>query len=140
MLSGCETWALKDTHKLCTNDYGITRWHHQHKGIKMETVLNDLGLDRIEQIFNARILRFLERIASLKDGSLLRRIACSQAEKMENYKLASQERHSRPWVRTLQESWLIPKDDNSASMKFWAESFAVEKQAPSSHEIWKFNV
>jgi hypothetical protein len=59
---GMGTWALKDTHNKqvlrrfhhdCVRSiYGITRWHHQHKGLKLETVLNDLGLDNIVCVKN----------------------------------------------------------------------------------------
>ena len=140
VLSGCETWALKDTHKKllsrfhhdCARSiYGITRWHHQHKGIKMETVLNDLSLDRLEQILNARTLRFLERIASLEDDPLLRRIACSQAEKNGKLGQGSKPRTTQQtWARTLQESGLIPEDDNGARMKVWAEKFRNREAGP----------
>ena len=88
LLYGCENWALRQDHRQqlisfhhdCARKIlGITRYHHQHEGVTMKSVLEQTGLGTLDSYLDPRITNFLSTKVTNPD-TLVHKIAFAHAD------------------------------------------------------------
>jgi hypothetical protein len=145
VLWGCETWALTEKHRSLLNRfhhdcaralYGITRWHHQHLGIRIADVLADLNLEPIQETIRHRRLAFLEKIARKPNEDKVKRVLFSQAAPPGKMKSGRRKMSTcTSLVNDLKDAgYLRPgKDDNDGKLEKWFWTSHVGKRVINSY-------
>ena len=130
LIWGCDGWALKtnDLKNLqrfqndCARSiYGVTRWHHEHEHLKMDTIYKELDLQPVEETIQKRTLDFLKKIASHPESNLQRKIVCCQAEPNGKLPQGRNPKSTRESYRdALRENNLLEKTDHTGAFNTWS--------------------
>ena len=123
LLFGCESWALKKTHrdmlevfhtKRVRRMLGINMFQVEKYRIKNSVVLERFGISDLRTITDTRIIRFITKIALMPEERITRRMATSfyAPNGQESLPAYTRSCHTRStWVTLLSDRDLLSKKD-----------------------------